>query len=224
MNTTRQASAKPPVSSAVVTPPPGKAQTAILTVFNPDGQNSQFLQAANPLHILFQSTDTGDYRHQPCLIADGCGSHGRYHWHWFQFHCRTDERRIRNQRHHRPTGLRASPNHLQADVSVASGAVLSSPDVSVFSGFQQAWAVAGSILRRLLTVCLRIPTLTNALPGLMAHTRAPSSVCTGRILPWRMRHRLLPLTALQRRFCTVPLADESANSQWDTGGSGSDEP
>ena len=70
--------AKPPVSSAVVTPPPGKsAQTAILTVFNPDGQNSQFLQAANPATLyLFQSTDAGDYRHQPCLIAGGCGSHG----------------------------------------------------------------------------------------------------------------------------------------------------
>ncbi len=59
------------------------------------------------------------------------------------------------------------PNHLQADVSVAAGAALSSPDVSVFSGFQMATATAGfHIATATNGLPAPVPILTNVLPGL----------------------------------------------------------
>ena len=59
------------------------------------------------------------------------------------------------------------PNHLQADISVAPGAVLSSPDVSVFNGFQMATATAGFLITTPVNgLPTPIPLLTNALPGL----------------------------------------------------------
>ncbi len=59
------------------------------------------------------------------------------------------------------------PNHLQADVSVASGAALSNPDVSLFSGFQMATATAGfHIATPVNGLPVPIPTLTNAAQGL----------------------------------------------------------
>src|SRR5580704_2699328 len=59
------------------------------------------------------------------------------------------------------------PNHLQADVSVAAGAALSSPDVSVFSGFQMATMTAGfHIAAATNGLPAPIPILTNVSPGL----------------------------------------------------------
>jgi uncharacterized protein (TIGR03437 family) len=59
------------------------------------------------------------------------------------------------------------PNHLQVDVSVAPGAALSNPDVSVFNGFRTATAPAGfSIKTRVNGLPATVPILVNALPGL----------------------------------------------------------
>jgi uncharacterized protein (TIGR03437 family) len=60
-----------------------------------------------------------------------------------------------------------SATHLLADVSVAPGAALSNPDVSVMSGFQLATATAGfQITAAVPNLPAPIPTLFNALPGL----------------------------------------------------------
>src|SRR6185312_8386997 len=58
-------------------------------------------------------------------------------------------------------------NHLQADVSVAAGAALSDPDVSVFNGFRMVTATAGfHVTAPVANLPAPIPTLFNALPGL----------------------------------------------------------
>jgi hypothetical protein len=154
---------------AIVTPPAGgNGQTAVLTVYNSDGQNSQLVQSASPLTWAYGSspipviasvspsslpagseaaveiTTTG-FNFQPGQVAVGFGS--------------TDAvvRRV----------FVLGPNRLQADVSVVSGATLSNPDISVVSGFQIATAPAlFQIAPAVAGLPSVIPVLTNTQPGL----------------------------------------------------------
>ena len=155
--------------TAIVTPPPGESgQTAILTVYNPDGQNSQFVQSANPLTYTY-----GDVPAQtissisPASLPAGAEATVDITTAGFTF---TDGEAA--------VGFGTSdiavrrvfvlgPNHLQADVSVAAGADLSSSDVSVFSGFETTTATAGfRITPAVYGLPAPIPVLTNALTGL----------------------------------------------------------
>lgn len=144
LNVTAGAVGTAPTGVAIVTPPPGiGGQTAVLTVYNPDGQNSQFLQSASPATYTYASASTPTITSispaslpagaQAMIDITGAG--------WNLVAGQTT------------VGFGTSdivagqvfvlgPNHLQVDVSVASGADLSNPDVSVFSGFQMATATA----------------------------------------------------------------------------------
>ena len=155
--------------TAIVTPPPGVGgQTAILTVYNPDGQNSSFLQPTNPYTYTWANAPVQTVASiSPASLPAGAEAMVDITGSGFNF--------VAGQT---AVGFGTSdvvvrqifvlgPNHLQADVSVAPGAALSNPDVSVFSGFQMATATAGFHIVSPVTGLPRpIPTLTNATPGL----------------------------------------------------------
>lgn len=156
-------------STAVVIPPPGlSGQTAILTVYNPDGQNSEFEQLANPATYTYAKSAAQTITSiSPAALPAGAEAMIDIQGTGFNF--------VQGQT---TVGFGTSdvsirqiyvlgPNHLRVDVSVAAGAALSSPDVSVFSGFQMATATAAfHITAALSGLPAPIPTLTNALPGL----------------------------------------------------------
>jgi len=155
--------------TAIVTPPPGASeQTAVVTVYNPDGQTSQFLQASNPATYTYGKAPVQTIAAiSPASLPAGAEAMIDITSSGFNFVAGqtavgfgTSDIVVRQV-------FVLGPNHLQADVSVAAGAVLSSPDVSVFSGFQMATATAGfHITAAVNGLPAPIPTLTNALPGL----------------------------------------------------------
>jgi uncharacterized protein (TIGR03437 family) len=152
----------------VQVPPGANGQQATVTAYNPDGQNSQLVQSASPVTYSYgllatpavasispaslpagaeASVDvfTTGFTLAPGLVTVGFGT--------------TD---ITVQR-----VFILSPNHLQVDVSIAPGAALSNPDVSVMSGFQVATATAAfQITPAVAGVPAPVPVMTNALPGL----------------------------------------------------------
>jgi uncharacterized protein (TIGR03437 family) len=154
---------------AIVTPPSGaNGQTSVVTVYNSDGQNSEFLQSSSPILYSYGNTGTptissispsslpagaeamvditgSGYNFAPGQVYVGFGT--------------TDivVRRV----------FVLSPNHLQVDVSVSPNAALSNPDVSVINGFQLATAPAGfQISPTVAGLPAAVPVLTNAAPGL----------------------------------------------------------
>jgi uncharacterized protein (TIGR03437 family) len=153
---------------AVVTPPPGATgQTSVITVYNSDGQNSDFLQLTSPVTYSYGSSATPvissvtpsslpagtestvdiattGYNLVPGEISVGFG---------------TTDVVVRR--------IFVNGNHVLVDVSVAPGAVLSNPDVSVVNGFQIGIAPAGfQINAPVAGQPEAIPVLTNAAPGL----------------------------------------------------------
>jgi uncharacterized protein (TIGR03437 family) len=149
-------------------PPGANGQQATVTAYNPDGQNSQLVQSAAPVTYSYgllptpavasispaslpagaeASVDisTSGFTLAPGLVTVGFGTAD-----------------ITVQR-----VFILSPNHLQVDVSIAPGAALSNPDVSVMSGFQVATAPAAfQITPAVAGMPTPVPVLTNALPGL----------------------------------------------------------
>ena len=154
---------------AVVTPPAGaNGQTAVLTVYNSDGQNSQLVQSASPQTYAYgNSPGTSIASVSPSSLPAGTEAVVDIVTSGFTFQTgqvtvgfgTTDivVRRI----------FVPGPNHLQVDVSVASGASLSNPDISVISGFQLATSPAGfQIAPAVNGQPSVVPLLTNNLPGL----------------------------------------------------------
>jgi uncharacterized protein (TIGR03437 family) len=154
---------------AVVTPPSGaNGQTAVVTAYNTDGQNSQLVQASAPVTYAYGSSaatfvtsvapaslpagseamveiNTAGMNLAAGQVAVGFGT--------------TDivVRRI----------FILGPNRLQVNISIAQGAALSNPDVSVIGGFQIATATAGfQIAPATPGQPGVIPILTNTIPGL----------------------------------------------------------
>jgi uncharacterized protein (TIGR03437 family) len=155
--------------TAIVTPPAGvSGQTAVMIAYNPDGQNSQFVQPANPSMFTYGGAATQTIVSiQPASLPAGAEAVVDITGSGFNF--------VQGQT---AVGFGTSdvmvrqvfvlgPNHLQVDVSVAPGAALSNPDVSVFSGFQTATQPAGfHVTPAAVGLPAAIPALTNALPGL----------------------------------------------------------
>jgi uncharacterized protein (TIGR03437 family) len=155
--------------TAVVTPPPGMSgQTAILIVYNPDGQNSQFLQTANPATYTYVKAATQTISSiSPSSLPAGAEAMVDIVGSGFNFAAGETAVGFGTSDVVVNQVFVLGPNHLQADVSVAAAAALSNPDVSVFSGFQMATAKAGfHITAAVAGLPEPIPTLTNALPGL----------------------------------------------------------
>jgi uncharacterized protein (TIGR03437 family) len=137
-------------------------------VFNSDGQNSQFVQSAAPVRYSYGASaaptiaailpaslpagseatvelDTSGMSFGAGQIAVGFG---------------TSDITVRRV-------FVAGPNRLLVDVSVAGGAALSSPQVSVFAGFQLATTQSGfQITPAVPGQPNAIPSLTNLTPNL----------------------------------------------------------
>ena len=163
------ASLDPVKGIAVVTPPSGaNGQTSVITVYNSDGQNSEFLQSASPLTWSYGNTGTPAISSiSPSSLPAGAEAMVDIIGSGFNFtpgqvyvgFGTTDivVRRV----------YVVSSNHLQVDVSVSPNAALSNPDVSVINGFQLAVAPAGfQISPQVPGLPAAIPVLTNAAPGL----------------------------------------------------------
>ena len=155
--------------SAIVTPPAGiSAQTTILTVYNPDGQNSQFEQLANPPIYTYGAAPAQTIAAiSPASLPAGAEAMIDITGSGFNFVAGQSTVGFGTSDVVVQQVFVLGPNHLQADVSVAPGAALSNPDVSVFSDFQMATATAGFHLTTQVNgLPAPIPTLTNAVQGL----------------------------------------------------------
>jgi uncharacterized protein (TIGR03437 family) len=154
---------------AVVTPPTGApGQTSVVSIYNSDGQNSQFLQSSAPVTYSYGNSATPSVSAiSPSSLPAGAEAMVDITGSGFNFVAgqvsvgfgTTDivVRRV----------FVLSANHIQADVSVSAGAAPSNPDVSVFNGFQMATATAGfQITPSVSGLPVVVPILTNAAPGL----------------------------------------------------------
>ena len=154
--------------TAVVTPPAGQAgETVVLTAYNTDGENSQFVQSGQPTYSYPDTPASTIVSIQPASLPVGAEARVDITGTGFQF-----------AGGHVSAGFGTSDvtvrkifvldaNHLQADVSVAPGAALSDPDVSVFNGYRMVTATAGfHVTAPVANLPAPIPTPINALPGL----------------------------------------------------------
>ena len=172
---------------AIVTPPPGASgQTSVVTVYNSDGQNSEFLQSSSPFTWSYGNTGTPSVSSvSPSSLPAGAEALVDITGSGFNFtpgevsvgFGTTDVvvRRV----------FVLSPNHLQVDVSVSPNAALSNPDVSVINGFQLATATAGfQISPPAPGLPSAIPVLINAAPGLTgAYAGAIASLYGSNLAP-----------------------------------------
>jgi uncharacterized protein (TIGR03437 family) len=155
--------------TAVVTPPTGaNGQTALITAYNTDGQNSQLVQAATPVNYAYgSSAATFVNAVSPASLPAGAEAMVEITTAGLNLlggqvavGFGTSDIAVRRI-------FVLGPNRLQVNVSVASGAALSNPDVSVISGFQIATAPAGfQITPAVPGQPSVIPVLTNTIPGL----------------------------------------------------------
>jgi len=159
----------PAKGTAVVTPPAGEAgATVVLTVYNADGENSQFVQASQPPTYTYPDSPVPTIVSiEPASLPAGAEARVNITGSGFQFAAGkasvgfgTSDVTVRRI-------FVLDANHLQADVSVAAGAALSDPDVSVFNGFRMVTATAGfHVTAAVAGLPAPIPALINALPGL----------------------------------------------------------
>jgi uncharacterized protein (TIGR03437 family) len=155
--------------TAIVTPPAGQAgETVVLTAYNPDGENSQFVQAEQPPAYTYPDAPApAIVSIEPASLPAGAEARVDITGTGFQFAAGqvsagfgTSDVTVRKI-------FVLDANHLQADVSVAPGAALADPDVSVFNGFRMASATAGfHVTAPVANLPAPIPILFNALPGL----------------------------------------------------------
>jgi uncharacterized protein (TIGR03437 family) len=154
---------------AVVTPPPGPpGQTSIVSVYNNDGQNSQFLQLTAPVTYSYSNAGTPAISSiTPNSLPAGAEAMVDITGSGFNFvpgqvNVGFGTSDIVAQRI-----FVLSPAHIQVDVAVSPNAALSNPDVSVMSGFQLATAPAGfQISPTVRGLPSAYPVLTNASPNL----------------------------------------------------------
>ena len=159
----------PNAGSANVTPPPGASgQTATITAYNSDGQNSQLNAANSPVTWPFPaaaapaitsispaSLPAGadaviDITAMGISLADGLTDAG----------FGTPDILVRRV-------FVVSPGHVRVDVSILPGAAQTSSDVSIISGFQMATAPGSfQVTAPVQGLPAAFPILTNGITGL----------------------------------------------------------
>jgi hypothetical protein len=164
----------PAAGSAVVVPPAGtNNEQAVLTAYNSDGQNSQFVQSASPVTYSYGGAATPVITSiTPSSLPAGGEAAIDIIGSGFTFTAgQTPPGQI-------TVGFGTSdvlvqqvfilsPTHLRVDVLVSPKAALSNPDVSVVAGFELATAPAGfQITPQVAGLPVPLPPLVNALPGL----------------------------------------------------------
>jgi uncharacterized protein (TIGR03437 family) len=159
----------PNTGSAVAVPPPGApGETSILSAYNTDGQNSQFVQSAAPVTYLYPSAATPQITSiSPASLPAGAEALIDITGTGFNFTAGLTTAGFGSSdilvRHI----FVLSPSHLQVDVAVAPNAALSTSDVSVIAGFQLATASSAfQITAAQPGLPSAVSTLINAVPGL----------------------------------------------------------
>jgi uncharacterized protein (TIGR03437 family) len=159
----------PAKGTGVVQPPPGmNNQNAVVTAYNTDGQNSQYVQPSSPVVYTYGKSPTPVIASiSPSSLPAGAGA---------AIDITTNGLNLTPGRTTIGFGTSdilvqsifvLSPNHLRVNVYVAPNAALTSPDVSVMAGFQLAIATAGfHITAPIAGQPAPYPALFNALPGL----------------------------------------------------------
>jgi len=159
----------PKAGIAIVQPPPGaNNQQATLSAYNSDGQNSQLPQTGSPTTYSYGPQLT------PAIVSmtptslpagaeasiDIVGSGFTFTPGLTTVGFGTSDIAVRNI-------FVLAPNHIQVDVSVSSNAALSTPDVSVISGFQLATAPAAFQITPANPLLPNVvPILVNGVAGL----------------------------------------------------------
>jgi hypothetical protein len=159
----------PIAGSAVAVPPPGLGnQQAVLTAYNSDGQNSQFVQSASPVTWAYASAAIPNIATiTPSSLPAGAEASVDITGSGFAFTPGLTSVGFGTSDILVQQIFVLSPNHLQVNVLVSPTAALSNPDVSVIAGFQLATAPAGfQIAAQIAGSPTPIPALANALPGL----------------------------------------------------------
>jgi uncharacterized protein (TIGR03437 family) len=148
--------------SAIVTPPPGAAgQQATIVAYTPDGQNSQFIPTT-PVIWPYGNLPTPQITSvSPASLPAGAeamieiaGSGTSFTQGLTRVGFGTSDIVVRNV-------FVLSRDRLQVNVSVAPGAALSNPDVSVFSGFEFASAPSA------FQISAAVPRLPTPFPTLV---------------------------------------------------------
>lgn len=161
-------SLNPTAGSAIVIPPPGtNNEQAIVTAYNSDGQNSQFVQSASPVTYTYGSAPTAVINTiSPSSLPAGAEASIDITGSGFNFTpgqtlvgFGTSDVLVQQV-------FVLSPTELQVDVLVSPNAALSNPDVSLIAGFQSALAPAGfQITAPVAGLPTPLPPLVNAVAG-----------------------------------------------------------
>jgi uncharacterized protein (TIGR03437 family) len=155
--------------TAVVIPPTGtNNEQAVLTAYNSDGQNSQFVQSASPVTYSYGAAATPVITSiTPSSLPAGAEAAIDIVGSGFTFTAGQTTVGFGTSDVLVQQVFVLSPTHLRVDVLVSPNAALSNPDVSVVAGFQFATATAGfQITPQVAGLPVPLPPLVNALPGL----------------------------------------------------------
>jgi hypothetical protein len=162
-------SINPAAGTAVVVPPTGtNNEQAVLTAYNSDGQNSEFVQSATPVTYSYGAAATPVITSiTPSSLPAGAEAAIDIVGSGFTFTAGQTTVGFGTSDVLVQQVFVLSPTHLRVDVLVSSNAALSNPDVSVVAGFQIATAPAGfQITPQVAGLPVPFPPLVNALLGL----------------------------------------------------------
>ncbi len=160
----------PVAGVANVTPPLGTGgQTSTITIYNSDGQNSQFVQATSPVTYQYPAAPSPTITAvSPATLPAGAEAVVDIQASGTSFQQGVTTVGFGSSDIFVRKVFVLSPTHLLVDVSIAKGAALTVTDISIFTGFQiatssSAFQITGALLPTKPNV---IPLLINAAPYL----------------------------------------------------------
>jgi uncharacterized protein (TIGR03437 family) len=154
-------------SRAVVVPPPGASgQRATISIYNPDGQNSMFLQAAAPQTFAYAANPPSSIALTPNALPAGSNAAIDITGVNTNFVNGQTIAGFGSSDVYVQNVFVLSPTHAIANVSIPSRAVLTTTEATVISGFQVTANPAGfTIQPQAAATPSASPLLTNATPG-----------------------------------------------------------
>jgi uncharacterized protein (TIGR03437 family) len=152
---------------AVVALPPGIAGLRpVITAFNPDGQNSMFLEATFPITYVYDTGDSGIASFSPNALPAGTeswveitGSNGNFVDGVTMLGVGSSDVQVRRS-------WVVAPNKIWANVYVAPGAALSAATATVVNGFQ---VISQPVALQLQSFNGRAPSLNSQLVNATAN-------------------------------------------------------